>query len=213
MKSLSASIITAALLVVGVSAQDFTINTPNPPTQCVPTQFHWTGGTCELFLYSENTQNISPGGVPGATAFQQYTGLTGTSFTWSTNLTAGTSFGLTLTDANGQVAQSAPVSVQSGPDSSCLNGQASASTGDSTTAASTGTTAAATTSPATGATTSAGTGTTSKAAGSTSGTSTGTSSSSGSTATGGAGGNGAFSNTVSVGLVGVLSAVAAALLA
>ena len=34
-------------------------------------------------------RRITPGGVVGAAALQQYSGLTGTSFTWSSNITAG----------------------------------------------------------------------------------------------------------------------------
>ena len=64
---------------------------------------------------------ISPGGQPGVKPLQEYAGLTGTSFTWSTNVSAGTSFQLSLTDSTGQTVQSAPVTIQAGPDSSCLN--------------------------------------------------------------------------------------------
>ena len=35
---------------------------------------------------------ITPGGVPGAAALQQFAGLTGTSFTWPTNISAGVYF-------------------------------------------------------------------------------------------------------------------------
>ncbi|KAI0787709.1 hypothetical protein C8Q74DRAFT_1315534 [Fomes fomentarius] len=207
MKSFSASLVSAALLVAGVAAQDFQINTPNPPTQCVPSRFTWSGGQ----------GTIAPGGVPGATAFQQYTGVTGTAFTWSTNISAGTSIGLTLTDSNGAVAQSAPVTIQAGPDSSCLNGSASQSGGSTPTTAggSTGTTTGA------AATTSAGTatGTTAGSSGTSGSTKPSGSSASGSattstTPTGGAtGDNGAFSNVASMGVVGLFGAAAAFVLA
>ncbi|RPD60069.1 hypothetical protein L226DRAFT_560454 [Lentinus tigrinus ALCF2SS1-7] len=218
MKSLSAPLVAVALLAAGASAQ-FQINTPNPPTQCVPTQFTWTGGTAPYFLV------INPGGVTGAAALQQYSGLTGTSFTWSTNITAGTSIGLALTDATGTTVQSAPVTIQSGPDNSCLTGETSAtgtSTGTGSTSAATSATG--TTSAGTGTTSAAGTsgtatnpasGTSSRASGTSSGsgTATGSGSSTSASATGGSGSNGAASNVASAGIVGVLGAVAAALLA
>ncbi|KAI0359883.1 hypothetical protein OH77DRAFT_1517471 [Trametes cingulata] len=195
MKSLSASLVSVALLVAAVSAQ-FQINTPNPPTQCVPVQITWSGGNPPYFL--------------------QYPNLQGTSFTWQTNISAGQEVGFTLTDSSGSVAQSAPVIIQSGPITSCLNGQSSGSSaaGESTTSAASGASTTATSPAATG--TSAATTGGSSAGGSTSshtGTSTGTSASSSPSATGGAGTNGALSNVASMGVVGVLGAVAAALLA
>ncbi|KAI0671720.1 hypothetical protein C8Q78DRAFT_991290 [Trametes maxima] len=213
MKSLSTSIVSAALLVAAVSAQDFQINTPNPPTQCIPVQLTWTGGQAPFFLA------IKPGGQPSASALQQYSGLTTNSFTWSTNITAGTSIGFTLTDSAGNQAQSAAVTIQSGPDNSCLNGAATSAasgTESATSAASSATTPAGSGSTtAAGSTSGAASGTsagTHSSAGSTSrGSSTGTSASASATATGG--NNGAFSNVASVGIVGVLSAVAAVLLA
>ncbi|TBU26217.1 hypothetical protein BD311DRAFT_779796 [Dichomitus squalens] len=198
MKSVSTAVAAAALLVAGVSAQ-FQINTPNPPT------------------------HITPGGQPGAAALQQYPGLTGTSFTWPTNITSGTSIGFTLTDSTGATAQSAPVTINPGPDSSCLNGgSASSSASGATSGASTSATAPVTS--ASGATSASATtsgaattaGSSKPASGTTSGSASGTashaSSSSSSTATAGAG-NGALSNIASAGLVGIVGAIAAAILA
>ncbi|KAI0775221.1 hypothetical protein BD413DRAFT_296530 [Trametes elegans] len=235
------SVVALALFAAAVSAQDFQINTPNPPTQCVPVQITWSNGQPPFFLVSfacdasvktpnetghcSSNFSIKPGGQPTAAALQQYTGLTGNSFTWSSNITAGTSVGFTLTDAQGNVAQSAAVTIQDGPDSSCLNGGSASSTtvaGGTTSgtdtgattstapAASTTSTGAATTgaSSTTGASTGASTGGSSR---SSTGTASGSSSSA--SATGGSGNNGAMSNAASVGLVGVLGAVAAALLA
>ncbi|KAI0367743.1 hypothetical protein BV20DRAFT_535860 [Pilatotrama ljubarskyi] len=88
MKSLSASLVSVALLVAAVSAQ-FQINTPNPPSQCVPVQITWTGGTPPYFL--------------------------GPPFTWQTNISSGQSVFFQVTDNTGSVAQSAPVTIQSSP--------------------------------------------------------------------------------------------------
>ncbi|KAI8980168.1 hypothetical protein BD414DRAFT_551040 [Trametes punicea] len=219
MKSLSASLVSAALLIAAVSAQDqnFTINTPNPPTQCVPVQLTWQGGDPPYFLA------IIPGGQPQAPALQQYPGLTGTTFTWSVNISAGQSVGFEVTDSQGHIAQSAPVTIQSSPDSSCLNGQSggsSAASGTGATSAASGSAATSATAPAssaTGATTPAsGTGSagaTSHPASSGAATSSHASSSAAASATGAAGSNGGLVNVASMGAVGVLSAVAALLLA
>ncbi|KAM5535957.1 hypothetical protein V8D89_010397 [Ganoderma adspersum] len=172
MQSLSTCLVAAAMLVAAVNAQ-FQINTPASITQCVPTQFTWTGGSGEQSYSPSRVMAIVPGGVPGAAALQQYSGLTGNSFSWSANITEGTSIGLQLTDSTGAIAQSAPVTIQSGPSNSCLTGETSAASGASTTAAGS-TTAAATTGAST--TAPAASGTTTKAATSSSGTGAGSAS-------------------------------------
>ncbi|OJT11478.1 hypothetical protein TRAPUB_12030 [Trametes pubescens] len=195
MKSLSTSLVSVALFVAAASAQ-ITLNTP-----------------------------INPGNQPGAAALQQYTGLTASPFTWSTNITAGTSVSFALTDSTGGTGQTAPVTIQSGPDNSCLTGEStgtSAASGSSTDTAAASSTTATTPATSAGATSGAATsgaatsgtatsaGSTSAASRSTSGSATGSSSASAS-ATGGS--NGAIGSAASVGVVGVLSALAAALLA
>ncbi|KAI1797141.1 hypothetical protein LXA43DRAFT_1138120 [Ganoderma leucocontextum] len=218
MQSLSTCLVAAALLVAVVNAQ-FQINTPASVTECVPVQFTWTGGQEPYFLrgiYHAFRRIINPGGVPGATAFQQYSGVTGTSFTWSANISSGTSIGLQLTDTNGQIAQSAPVTIQAGVTTSCLTSdQSSAASGSSTPA--TGTvvgTSAANTASSTGApatTTKTGASSSGTGAGTASGSKTSGSASSASTSASGS--SGALSNVASAGVVGLVGALAAALLA
>ncbi|KAI0661712.1 hypothetical protein C8Q70DRAFT_966844 [Cubamyces menziesii] len=217
MKSFSASLVSAVLLAAAVSAQDpsFQILTPNPPTQCVPVQIKWNGGSPPFFLVS----SIFPGDQPQAPSLEQFPNLQSSPFTWKTDIPAGQSVGFQVTDNTGAIAQSGSVIIQPGP-SDCLNGTASSGSATSTgtgTAATTGATGATTgASGTTGAATGTGTGTatTGGSHSSTTGASgTGTSSSAGTTATGGSGTNGGFINSASMGVVGVLSAVAAALLA
>ncbi|PIL35599.1 hypothetical protein GSI_02327 [Ganoderma sinense ZZ0214-1] len=208
MQSLSTCLVAAALLVAAVNAQ-FQINTPASITQCVPVQFSWTGGEQPYFLACV----INPGGVTGAAALQQYTGLTGTSFTWSANISEGTSIGLQLTDSTGAIAQSAPVTIQSGPSNSCLTGETSAASGASTTAAG-GTTSAANSGTSTTAPAASGSATKAATSGSASASGSKTSGSAASASTSASSGsNSALSNVASAGVVGLVGALAAALLA
>ncbi|EIW57532.1 uncharacterized protein TRAVEDRAFT_29596 [Trametes versicolor FP-101664 SS1] len=217
MKSLSTSLVSVALFVAATSAQ-LTLNTPNPPTQCVPVQITWTGGTGPFFLVSQICGYINPANQPGATALQQYPNLQSSPFTWSTNITANTAIGFTITDSTGAQGQTAPVTIQSGPDSSCLNGgsaSSSAAGGSSTDSTGATSTAASTGATSTGATSGAATSGTATSAGSTSSGSKSASgsSTSSSTAAAATGSNGASGSAASVGVVGVLGALAAAFLA
>ncbi|KAG6827455.1 hypothetical protein H0H92_011723 [Tricholoma furcatifolium] len=104
---------------------------------------------------------IEPGNEPSAAALESFSDLTGTSLTWTVNIAAGTSIGLTLTDSTGAIAQSAAFTINPGSNSTCVGQSASttaASTAGNTTPASS--TGAATTA---GATTAAGTTATSPA--------------------------------------------------
>ncbi|KAL1949459.1 hypothetical protein VTO73DRAFT_8340 [Trametes versicolor] len=206
MKSLSTSLVSVALFVAATSAQ-LTLNTPNPPTQCVPVQITWTGGTGPFFLLAQC-----------ALPLIQYPNLQSSPFTWSTNITANTAIGFTITDSTGAQGQTAPVTIQSGPDSSCLNGgsaSSSAAGGSSTDSTGATSTAASTGATSTGATSGAATSGTATSAGSTSSGSKSASgsSTSSSTAAAATGSNGASGSAASVGVVGVIGALAAAFLA
>ncbi|KAG5642584.1 hypothetical protein DXG03_002535 [Asterophora parasitica] len=63
---------------------------------------------------------ILPGNQPGAPALQSFGQVEGTSLTWTVNIAAGTSIGLTLRDSTGNTAQSAPFTVNAGGDTSCV---------------------------------------------------------------------------------------------
>jgi len=171
-----------ALFVAGVLAQ-FTINTPANVVECQPTLITWSGGVAPYFL------SILPGGSPTAAALEDLGQMNTTSVTWTCNIQAGVSLGLTLRDSSGAVAQSAPFTVNPGSSTSCLN----------VTSIVPGPTGATTPSAATSAGSAAGT--TTKA------TSTGTSSTTSATPSGAA-----LSNGASLGAAGVLGAAVVALL-
>jgi len=191
MKSYIFSIISTALLVVGVSAQ-LTVNTPVNVISCAPLQISFTGGTPPYII------SILPGATPDGTALATFTNVTGSPFTWTAvNYAAQPSLGITLRDGTGASAQSAAFTVQTGGSTSCLNGTASGSNapGAATTAASSPTTGAAATTgttPAAGATTGS------------SGSSTAKASSPSSS------GNAAIVAGIPYGVAGVLGAVVAA---
>ncbi|KAI0342857.1 hypothetical protein BDW22DRAFT_159199 [Trametopsis cervina] len=201
------SLATAAALATFGSAQ-FMINTPNAPTQCVPTQISWSGGTGPFFL-SINTNDAN--GAPE----QTYDNLAASPFVWQVNITGGTQHGLALTDrSNGAKALSGVFTITPSSDTSCLNGAVPppASAPGSSSAGSTGgapTSAPPASTPA-GPTTGATSPSPSSAASSGS-SAAHSSSSSGSASPSGAGGSssGALANTVSAGLVGVVGALAA----
>ncbi|KAF8729374.1 hypothetical protein AX14_006182 [Amanita brunnescens Koide BX004] len=149
---------------------------------------------------------VLPGSQPGAQAIEAFPETNGTSISWTVNLAAGTQIGLSLRDSTGNVAQSAPFTINPGPDSSCV-GKPLSSGGASVTApaatGSSGATTGASTGTTTGAITGAATGTTTphvaSGTGSTPATATHT--------------NAASANAVKVGTAGLIGAALAALLA
>ncbi|KAJ1307767.1 hypothetical protein OPQ81_001854 [Rhizoctonia solani] len=116
-------------LVAAVAAQSLTINTPASVVQCQPAQITWTATNTPVFV------SIIPGGQPGAAALQDFGQQTGSSLTWTVNIAAGTSITFQLRDSTGAVAYSAPTTIQSSSDSSCLG--AGASTAPATSGAAT----------------------------------------------------------------------------
>lgn len=174
-----------ALFVAGALAQ-FTINTPANVVECQPTLISWSGGVSPFFL------SILPGGSPTAAALENLGQQNGTSVTWTCNIQAGVSLGLTLRDSTGATAQSAPFTVNPGSSITCLN----------TTSIVPGPTAATTPAAASSATVPAGS-TTAKA----------TTTASTSTSASASPSKGAASSTVArVGAAGVVGAAVAALL-
>ncbi|CAL1716398.1 unnamed protein product [Somion occarium] len=152
------------------------------------------------------TSCILPGGQPGAQPLEQFTNLEGNSFTWSTDQPAGTSIGLTIRDSTGATGSSAPFTINSGSDTSCLN--ASGSSSAVSTPGSTVTTPVSTSAPlSTPVSTPVTTGSTSQSV-SRSGTSSPAAS-----PTGGANTSGAESLFASAGLAGVVGAFVAAIMA
>ncbi|KAF7424634.1 hypothetical protein PC9H_009942 [Pleurotus ostreatus] len=150
----------------------FTINTPTNPVQCQPLLISWVGGQGPFFLVSNRRYGSAafslinfalrfcvhngddPSGPAIADLGEQPAGAT--SFSWQrVTFQANTRLGFSLRDQTGATAQSAAVTVQAGPDNSCLNGGSSSSGSDSasgttsTSAAAPGTTSSAPAAPTT----------------------------------------------------------------
>ncbi|KAI0091610.1 hypothetical protein BDY19DRAFT_635830 [Irpex rosettiformis] len=91
-----------------------TINTPGNVFQCLPTQIEFTGGTGPFSL------SINSPDATGNT-IQTYDDITSSPFQWSTNVSAGISLGLSITDlSNGIPALSGQFLVGDSGNNSCL---------------------------------------------------------------------------------------------
>ncbi|EIN04875.1 hypothetical protein PUNSTDRAFT_107721 [Punctularia strigosozonata HHB-11173 SS5] len=151
------SFLTLAVLASGALAQTFMINTPTSAVQCQPVLLSWQGGAPPYFL------SVLPGGQPSAAALEDLGEQTGTSLTWTVDIAAGTSLGLTLRDSTGALAQSGQFTVQGSSDSSCIGknslsssvaGSSTAASGSSTSGSAAGTSSAVSTTVSTPAATS-----------------------------------------------------------
>lgn len=73
---------------------------------------------------------VIPGGQPSAPALQTLADNTqDQTYVWTVSLAAGTSVTLRLTDANGDIKYSAPVTIQAGSSTDCLNASATSAAG------------------------------------------------------------------------------------
>ncbi|KZT73685.1 hypothetical protein DAEQUDRAFT_748841 [Daedalea quercina L-15889] len=209
----SAVLFSAAVLVASVAG--LTVNTPGNVVECEPTAITWTDGTAPYYL-SLNLQTD-----PDGDAQQTYGPLESSPFTWTTNITSGTTLVVTLKDSTGTTAQSGGFTIASGS-SSCLtsSGSSSAASGSSSSAAGASSSSAASASTtavsssgassATGASSGSSSATSAASSGSASGTSTGAASE---TSTSGSTSSGALANAVNVLAAGALGAGVIAFLA
>lgn len=106
-----------ALVPIFAHCQDLSINTPSDAVVCQPLLITWSGGVPPYHLY------ILPGNQPNAAPLEDLGVQSGTSCTWVVNLAPSTSIGLRLRDSKGAVAESAPFTIQPGPDGSCIKSQ------------------------------------------------------------------------------------------
>ncbi|KAJ1307830.1 hypothetical protein OPQ81_001912 [Rhizoctonia solani] len=104
-----------AFFVAVLAQSDPSIVTPASLVQCQPALISWTASNSPVFL------SLIPGGQPGAAPLKDFGKQSGTSMTWVVDIPAGTSITCQLRDALGVVAYSAPVTIQSGYESSCVN--------------------------------------------------------------------------------------------
>lgn len=114
-----------SLLAAGLAlAQDYTVNTPAALIQCQPAQINWQGGVAPFILAA------IPGGQPSAPVLETLADNTqDRTYVWTVSLAAGTSVTIRLTDANGDIVYSSPVTIQEGSSTDCLNASATSAAG------------------------------------------------------------------------------------
>ncbi|CCM01401.1 uncharacterized protein FIBRA_03452 [Fibroporia radiculosa] len=222
----STVLVVAAAALVGVSGLQ--INTPSDVTECIPTLFTWSGGVSPYYIVRFSHQSgkdphilfyspadallsLEPGSDPTGAPLQEYGPLTGTSYTWPTNITSGTSISLTIKDSTGATEESAPFTVGAGSNS-CLNAASTSSTSSSS-GSSSATSSGATSTTSTSAS-SSGASTTTTTSGATTTTSSGTTSTGGAATTSASGKtSGALVNVANLAFAGVAGVAVAAFLA
>jgi len=143
MKSVLA-LLTLAAVALAQSAGNITVATPAQLVTCEPALITFGGGTAPYYL------SVLPGGQVGATALESFPTQSGNQYTWKVDIQAGTSITIQVRDSNGYINYSSPVTIQAGPDTSCVGSNSSGGTilnssavGGSATAAASGSTAAA----------------------------------------------------------------------
>ncbi|KAJ9103698.1 hypothetical protein QFC20_004702 [Naganishia adeliensis] len=115
------TLVALASLAATALAQSMSIDTPAAVVQCQPVALTWRGGTPPYFL------SIIPGGQVSAAALIDFGQLSGTTLTWTANITAGTSITLKLTDSTGSTVYSSPITILSSSNSACIGGGAAVS--------------------------------------------------------------------------------------
>ncbi|BGP58201.1 hypothetical protein JCM8202_004741 [Rhodotorula sphaerocarpa] len=113
--------ITAVVLALATAVSAQTIATPNALYTCEPYQVNWSGGQGPYYV------RVLKGTSNSDVIETLVAGQSQTSYTWDVNVAAGTSVHLSVTDATGQTAASAPVTIQQGASTSCVGLAASGS--------------------------------------------------------------------------------------
>ncbi|CUA68541.1 hypothetical protein RSOLAG22IIIB_03579 [Rhizoctonia solani] len=90
-----------AFIAAVLAQADPSINTPPSLVQCQPTQLTWNATNTPVYI------SVIPGGNASAPALMDLGRQSGTSMTWSVNITAGASITLRIVDSNGANAYSA----------------------------------------------------------------------------------------------------------
>ncbi|CAK9785497.1 hypothetical protein CC85DRAFT_286666 [Cutaneotrichosporon oleaginosum] len=110
----------AVLAATAAAQASFSITTPPALVACQPSRVSWTGGVPPYIL------SIIPGGQPGAAALKDLdTNLNVMQYTWNTDVVGGTHLTFKIVDKNGDIAYSAPITVQAGSSDDCLKPGAS----------------------------------------------------------------------------------------
>jgi len=109
-----------AVLVLAQSAGNLTVQTPVSLVTCQPALISFSGGTAPYYL------SVLPGGQTGATALESFPTQSGASYTWpKVDIQAGTSITIQIRDSSGLINYSSPVTIQAGPDTTCVGGNSS----------------------------------------------------------------------------------------
>ncbi|ORY34067.1 hypothetical protein BCR39DRAFT_463001 [Naematelia encephala] len=96
----------AAVGLVGTAVHGLTVSSPASLTQCQPAALSWSDGTAPYYV------DILPGGQPSATALENLGEQSGTSYTWTVNIAAGTSITVRVTDSTGVINYSSAVTIR-----------------------------------------------------------------------------------------------------
>ncbi|GHJ85440.1 hypothetical protein NliqN6_1842 [Naganishia liquefaciens] len=136
------STVFAVVATAATALAQMSIDTPAAIVQCQPVALNWRGGTPPYFL------SIIPGGQVSAAALIDFGEFSTTSYTWTANITAGTSqyadwyiflddvfaaFSITLkltgkqASITGNTVYSSPITIQSSSNSACIGGAAASS--------------------------------------------------------------------------------------
>jgi len=114
-----AALALALLFVVPAALAQITVATPPSVVVCEPVSLSWTGGVSPYYV------SIIPGGQAGATAIESFPTQPGNSYVWNVNLPATSYITIQVRDTSGNIQYSSPITVQAGPDTSCLNASVS----------------------------------------------------------------------------------------
>ncbi|KZO91561.1 hypothetical protein CALVIDRAFT_558083 [Calocera viscosa TUFC12733] len=120
------SVLALAAFAVAAFAQtagNLTVSTPSSLVTCQPALITWSGGVSPYYL------SVLPGGQTSATALESFPTQTGTSYTWpKVDIQGGTSITIQIRDGQGNIQYSSPVTIQAGPDTTCVGGNSSGGT-------------------------------------------------------------------------------------
>ncbi|KDN48655.1 hypothetical protein RSAG8_02642, partial [Rhizoctonia solani AG-8 WAC10335] len=104
-----------SFIALVLTQADPSINTPASLVQCQPALLTWTASNTPVWI------SVIPAGNPSAPPLMDLGKHSGTSMTWNVDIPSGNSISMQLRDSIGAVAYSAPLTVQSGSDSSCIH--------------------------------------------------------------------------------------------
>ncbi|EJD00677.1 uncharacterized protein FOMMEDRAFT_30637 [Fomitiporia mediterranea MF3/22] len=114
-----------ALVAVVYAQQPFTVDTPADAVQCQNEVIEWTGGAAPFEVdlggvTDHKCYRIVSAANPNGPALVDLGEQQGTSVLWDTNVPAGTSVAIKVQDSQGDIAQTAPFTIQASDNNGCL---------------------------------------------------------------------------------------------